>query len=42
LEMKGKGEIIRNAWKRHGCEWFVNNAGVQDVGGNEDGLEQAL
>ena len=51
LEMKGKGEIIRNAWKRHGFEWFVSNAGEQnvggnegeqDVGGNEDGLEQNL
>ena len=25
LEMKGRGDIIRNAWKRHDYEWFVNN-----------------
>ena len=30
----GGGKNIRNAWKRHGYEWFVNNAGEQDVGGN--------
>jgi hypothetical protein len=42
LEMKGEGGIMQNAWKRHGYEWFVNNAGEQDVGGNEDGAEQAL
>jgi hypothetical protein len=42
LDMKGEGEIIQNAWKRHGYEWFVNNAGEQDVGGNGDRLEQAL
>ena len=30
-----EGKIIRNAWKRHGYEWF-------DVGGNKDGAEEAL
>ena len=30
-----EGEIIWNAWKRHGYEWF-------DVGGNKDGAEEAL
>jgi hypothetical protein len=25
LEMKGRGDIIRNAWKRHDYEWFVDN-----------------
>ena len=42
LEMKGEGGIIRNAWNRHGYEWFVNNAGEQNVGGYEDGAEQAI
>ena len=32
LEMKGEGQIICNAWKRHRYEWFVNNTPVeQDV-----------
>ena len=26
LEMKGEGKIIRNAWNRHGYEWFVDNS----------------
>ncbi len=42
LEMKGEGQNIRNAWKRHGYEWFVDNAGEQDAGGNDDGAEGAL
>ena len=25
LEMKGWDDIIRNAWKRHDYEWFVDN-----------------
>ena len=25
LEMKGRGNIIRNAWKGHDYEWFVDN-----------------
>ena len=36
-EMKGKGEIIRNAWKRHGYEWFPKDAGEQDAGGDDEG-----
>jgi hypothetical protein len=31
-EMKGAGDIIRNAWKRNWFEWFVNDAGEQAVG----------
>ena len=42
LEMKDGGQIIRNTWKRHGYEWFVDNAGEQDAGGNNDGAEGAL
>ena len=43
LEMKGEGQILRNAWKRHGYEWFINNALVeQDAGGNNDGAKGAL
>jgi hypothetical protein len=42
LEMKGEGKIIQNAWKRHGYEWFVDDAGEQDVGGNKDGAKGAL
>ncbi len=43
LEMKGEGQIIYNAWKRHGNEWFIDDAPVeQDAGGNEDGAEGAL
>ena len=42
LEMKGEGEIIWNAWERHGYEWFLDNVGEQDVGGNNDGDEGAL
>ena len=38
LEMKGREKLFG----RHGYEWFVNNTGEQDVGGNKDGLEQAL
>jgi hypothetical protein len=41
LEMKGEGEIIRNAWKRHDFEWFIDEPIVdapveQDAGGNDD------
>ena len=42
LEMKGEGKSIQNTWKWHGYEWFVNDAGEQDVGGNKDGAEGAL
>ena len=42
LEMKGEVEIIWNVWKRHGYEWFVDNVGEQDVGGNEDRAKGAL
>jgi hypothetical protein len=35
LEMKGEGNIIRNAWKRHDNEWFVDNTREQDVGPRE-------
>jgi hypothetical protein len=42
LEMKGEGQMIRNAWMRHGYEWFVDNAVEQDVGGNDDSLKGAL
>ena len=48
LEMKGEGQIIRNAWKRHDFEWFIDDA-IDDapveqvVGLNaEDGAEGAL
>ncbi len=37
LEMKGDGQIICNAWKRHGYGWFVNDTVDQDAGGNDDG-----
>ena len=39
LEMKGESQIIRNAWKSHGYEWFVDNVGEQDAGGNDDGAK---
>ncbi len=42
LEMKGEGQIIRNLWKRHGYEWFVDDAVEQDAGGNNDGAEGAV
>jgi hypothetical protein len=43
LEMKGEGKIIRNAWKRHDYEWFVDNdTREQDVDTNNDGAEGAL
>ena len=48
LEMKGEGQIIRNAWKRHAFEWFIDdaidNAPVEQVVGlnAEDGAEGAL
>ena len=42
LEMKGKGKIIQNVWKRHMYEWFIDNAGEQDVGGNNNGAKGAL
>ena len=43
LEMKGEGQIICNAWKRHGYEWFINDGPVeQDAGGNDDGAKGVL
>jgi hypothetical protein len=43
LEMKGEGKIIRNTWKRHDYEWFVDNdTREQGVGTNNDGAEGAL
>jgi hypothetical protein len=42
LEMKGEGNIIRNAWKMHEYELFVDNTREQDVGRNNDGAEGAL
>ena len=45
LEMKGEGKIIRNAWRRHDYEWFVDNdTREQDVVGtnNDDGAEGAI
>ena len=42
LEMKGEGQIICNAWKRHGYVWFVDGAGEQDVGGNNNGAKGDL
>jgi hypothetical protein len=48
LEMKGEGEIIRNAWKRHDFEWFLDEPIVdapveQVVAVNaEDGAEGAV
>jgi len=47
LEMKGEVDIIRNAWKRHDFEWFLDEPIVdapveQDADGNEDGAEGAL
>ncbi len=42
LEMKGEGQIICNAWKRHGYEWFVDDTMEQDAGGNDDGAKGAL
>jgi len=42
LEMKGECQIIRNAWNRHGYEWFIDNAREQDVGRNDDGAEGAI
>ena len=43
LEMKGQVNIIRNAWKRHDYEWFVDNTTrEQDVGTNDDGAEGAI
>jgi hypothetical protein len=46
LEMKGRGDIIRNAWKRHDYEWFVDDTtsatamAMETV--NDDGAEGAL
>jgi hypothetical protein len=43
LEMKGERQLIRIAWKRHGYEWSIDDAPVeQDAGGNDDGAEGAL
>jgi hypothetical protein len=42
LEMNREGKIIRNAWKRHDYEWFVDNTREQHVGRNDEGAEGAL
>jgi hypothetical protein len=50
LEMKGRGDIIRNAWKRHDYEWFVDNTtsatatamATETAMVNDDGAEGAL
>jgi hypothetical protein len=49
LEMKGRGDIIRNAWKRHDYEWFDNTTSATatatataTVTVNDDGAEVAL
>jgi hypothetical protein len=39
LEMKGRGEIIRNAWMRHDYEWFPRE---QNVNTHDDGVEGAV
>ena len=43
-EMKSEDRIIRNAWRRHGYEWFVGGKEVGDkvVGGNKEGGEGAV
>ena len=43
-EMKAEGEIIRNAWRNHGYEWYFGDkdAGEQDLGGNKEGKEGAI
>jgi hypothetical protein len=42
LEMKGRGAIIRNAWKRHDYEWFLDDENLreQNVGTRDDGVEE--
>ena len=42
LEMKERGDIIRNAWKRHDYEWFLDdeNSREQNVGTHDDGVEE--
>ncbi len=46
LEMKGRGIIIRNTWKRHDYEWFfVDNTSATATAtamANDDGAEGAL
>ena len=45
LEMMGRGDIIRNAWKRHDYEWFVATATAMATATatvNDDGAEGAL
>ncbi len=53
LDMKGRGDIIRNAWKRHDYEWFVDNTtstamatetatATETAMVNDDGAEGAL
>ncbi len=52
LEMKGRGDIIRNVWKRHDYEWFVDNTtsatstatatATVTATVNDDGAEGAL
>jgi len=48
LEMKGRGDIIRNAWKRHDYEWFVVDntsataTAMATATVNNDGAEGAL
>jgi hypothetical protein len=49
LEMKGRGDIIRNAWKRHDYEWFAATAtataratATATATVNDDGAEGAI
>jgi len=43
LEMKGRGDIIRNAWKRHDYAWFVDDTSAMATAtANDDGAEGAL
>ena len=45
LEMKGRGDIIRNAWKRHDYEWFVDNTSATATATatvNNDGAPREL
>ena len=43
-EMKAKGGIIPNAWRRHRYKWFLGSedAGKEVVGGNKEGEEEAV
>ena len=51
LEMKGRGDIIWNAWKRHDYEWFVDDTSATATAtasatatatANDDGAEGAI